>query len=52
MRCCEGTIVAGGNGCGKQANQLNCPVGLSFDGERNLYVVDHENHRVQKFVID
>ena len=39
----------GGNGGGEGVNQLNQPVGLSFDGHNNLYVVDHGNHRVQRF---
>ncbi|CAF1004782.1 unnamed protein product [Adineta steineri] len=42
----EGEIVVGGNGKG---NQLNIPTGLSFDNEENLYVVDGNNHRIQKY---
>ncbi len=45
----EGTIVVGGNGKGEQVNQFNGPVDLSFDRENNLYVVDWNNHRVEKF---
>jgi peptidoglycan hydrolase-like protein with peptidoglycan-binding domain len=48
----EGSVIVGGNGNGGQSNQLNWPVGLSFDRHGNLYVVDAENHRVQKFNID
>jgi DNA-binding beta-propeller fold protein YncE len=48
----QGNIIVGGNGEGEQSNQLNGPVGLSFDRHGNLYVVDNENHRVQKFNID
>ncbi|CAF1400807.1 unnamed protein product [Adineta steineri] len=52
MRWCEGKeegeIVVGENG---QENQLNGPVGLSFDDERNLYVSNMENHRIVKFEI-
>ncbi|CAF1499630.1 unnamed protein product [Adineta steineri] len=53
MRWCEGKeegeTVVGGNGRGSELNQLNGPVGLSFDDEGNLYVVDSRNHRIQKF---
>ncbi|CAF4384033.1 unnamed protein product, partial [Adineta steineri] len=53
MRWCEGDeegeIVVGGNGWGNQSNQLKGPIGLSFDNEENLYVVDSQNHRVQKY---
>jgi DNA-binding beta-propeller fold protein YncE len=48
----QGNIIVGGNGRGEQSNQLNRPVGLSFDRHGNLYVVDYGNHRVQKFNID
>ncbi len=48
----QGKIVVGGNGQGQQANQLSSPIGLSFDQEGNLYVVDCENLRIQKFNID
>jgi sugar lactone lactonase YvrE len=48
----QGNIIVGGNGRGEQSNQLNCPIGLSFDRHGNLYVVDYGNHRVQKFNID
>ncbi|CAF1181239.1 unnamed protein product [Adineta steineri] len=58
MRWCEGKedgeIVVGGNGEGNQLNQLNQlnhPSGLYFDDERNLYVADRDNHRIQKFEI-
>jgi DNA-binding beta-propeller fold protein YncE len=48
----QGNIIVGGNGEGKQSNQLNRPIGLSFDRHGNLYVVDCGNDRVQKFNID
>jgi len=55
MRWCEGskegTIVVGGNGDGKESNQLNYPVGLSFDEQGNLYVADNGNNRIQKFEV-
>ncbi|CAF0815709.1 unnamed protein product [Adineta steineri] len=44
----EGEIVVGGN---RRGNQLNRPMGLCFDDEENLYVVDYLNHRIQKFEI-
>jgi gliding motility-associated-like protein len=45
----NGVTVAGGNGAGAAANQLNGIDGLFIDGSGNLYVADFENHRVQKF---
>ncbi len=45
-------IIVGGNGRGEQSNQLNGPVGLSFDRHGNLYVVDYGSDRVQKSNID
>jgi sugar lactone lactonase YvrE len=48
----QGNIIVGGIGQGEQSNQLNYPIGLSFDRHGNLYVVDRGNHRVQKFNID
>jgi DNA-binding beta-propeller fold protein YncE len=46
------TIVVGGNGKGNQPNQLYYPYDLSFDQQNNLYVVDMENHRVQRFNVN
>ncbi len=61
-KCCDtrtiaifndlGNIIVGGNGAGRQSNQLNGPIGLSFDRYGNLYVADNGNDRVQKFNID
>ncbi|CAF3295955.1 unnamed protein product [Rotaria socialis] len=48
----QSTVVAGGNGEGKGANQFSNPIGLSFDLQGNLYVVDNENNRVQRFSIE
>ncbi|CAF2068513.1 unnamed protein product [Rotaria magnacalcarata] len=48
----QGTVVVGGNGVGAGANQLNDPVGLSFDRDGNLYVLDCDNQRVQRFSIE
>lgn len=44
-----GVTVAGGNGNGFAANQLNLPRTVFVDGSGNLYVVDQYNERVQKF---
>ncbi|CAF4644360.1 unnamed protein product, partial [Rotaria magnacalcarata] len=41
----QGTIIVGGNGQGKQSNQLYYPYDLSFDRYGNLYVVDFGNNR-------
>ncbi|CAF2240079.1 unnamed protein product, partial [Rotaria magnacalcarata] len=48
----KGTVIEGGNGAGAGANQLNGPVGLSFDQHGNLYVANYNNHRVQRFSIE
>ncbi len=45
----SGTVVAGGNGQGAAANQLNGPDGMYVDGSGNLYVADVHNQRVQMF---
>lgn len=44
-----GITVAGGNGMGAAANQLNGPDGLTVDGAGNLYVADYYNNRLQHF---
>ncbi len=48
----QGSVIAGGSLPGGQSNQLSCPTVLSFDQHGNLYVVDWENNRVQKFIIE
>ncbi|CAF3675343.1 unnamed protein product, partial [Rotaria socialis] len=48
----QGAVIVGGNGLGAGANQFNFPIGLSFDRHGNLYVVDRDNHRVQRFSIE
>ncbi|CAF5177607.1 unnamed protein product [Rotaria magnacalcarata] len=48
----QGTVVLGGKGAGTLANQLNVPFGLSFDRHDNLYVVDNNNHRLQRFSLE
>ncbi|CAF1265942.1 unnamed protein product, partial [Rotaria magnacalcarata] len=48
----QGTVIVGRNGQGAGANQFSVPVGLSYDRYGNLYVVDSNNHRVQRFSIE
>jgi DNA-binding beta-propeller fold protein YncE len=48
----SGTLIAGGHGNGFQPDQLNRPQDLAFDLDENLYVLDTDNYRVQKFVIN
>ena len=48
----QGSVIVGGNGVGGQSNQLDGPVGLSFDRHGHLYVVDWGNQRVQKFRLE
>lgn len=33
------------------SNQLNHPLSLSFDNYGNMFVVDRDNHRIQKFLL-
>ena len=47
----QGTVIVGGNERGGRTKQLNRPDGLSLDRQGNLYVVDCDNHRVQRFDI-
>ena len=44
-----GTTVAGGNGQGAAANQLNQPNHIYVDGSGNIYISDFLNHRIQKW---
>jgi gliding motility-associated-like protein len=44
-----GVTVAGGNGQGDAANQLNHPYSVTVDPAGYLYVADGNNNRVQKF---
>jgi len=46
----EGTLVAGGNGCGDKLNQLNSPSYIFIDREESVYVSDNGNHRVMKWL--
>ena len=46
----NGTIIAGIPGStGSNANQLNYPMGITFDAWQNLYVSDRMNSRIQLF---
>ena len=47
-----GTIVAGGHGQGNRPNQLDTPLYVFIDCERAIYVSDHDNHRVMKWMED
>ncbi len=44
-----GTTVAGGNGAGSGATQLDNPADVYVDGSGAIYVADKRNHRIQKF---
>ncbi|CAF0833474.1 unnamed protein product [Adineta steineri] len=47
------SILVGSTGTlGLNPNQLNKPTSLKFDTEGNLLVVDSENNRVQKYLVD
>ncbi|GAB3558786.1 hypothetical protein GCM10027577_50380 [Spirosoma fluminis] len=45
----SGITVAGGNGAGTGANQLDSPLGVVVDGQGYVYVADTDNYRIQKF---
>ena len=45
----NGITIAGGNGAGAAANQLDVPGGLFVDLMGNFYVADRGNNRIQKF---
>lgn len=45
----NGTFVMAWGGPGNGDNQFASPIGIAADGAGNVYVVDHGNHRVQKF---
>lgn len=45
----NGVVVAGGNGAGTGANQLNSPNRLFVDPLGNLYIPDMGNNRIQKW---
>ncbi len=41
--------VAGGNGSGNAANQLNTPLSAVTDAQGRIYVADYFNERIQRF---
>lgn len=43
------TILLGTGSIGTGNDQLNSPVQVRFDNQHNLYVVDQNNHRIQRF---
>jgi DNA-binding beta-propeller fold protein YncE len=45
----SGTLLLNWGETGNGNGQFWSPQGIAVDGERNVYVVDHDNHRVQKF---
>jgi sugar lactone lactonase YvrE len=45
----SGVTVAGGNGYGSAANQLDNPVAVALDSNGDLYVADEDNDRVQRW---
>ncbi|CAF1565323.1 unnamed protein product, partial [Adineta steineri] len=42
----NGITVAGGNGRGQQLNQLDAPVQISIDKNKNIFIVDNMNNRI------
>ncbi|CAF1285429.1 unnamed protein product [Adineta steineri] len=46
----EGTTVAGGNGCGYNASQLNNPAYIYVDDQYSIYVSDYQSGRVTKWI--
>ena len=42
--------LVGCYGEGSQLNRMNWPTSLSFDRSGNMFVVDHDNNRIQKFM--
>ena len=46
-----GTLVAGGNGKGKNFNQLNGPTYVFVDKDNSVYVSDFHNNRVMKWMV-
>lgn len=46
----NGITIAGGNGEGNRANQLNYPRDLYIDENQAVYVADRSNHRIMKWV--
>ncbi|CAF0937096.1 unnamed protein product [Adineta steineri] len=42
----NGITVAGGNGEGKELNQVNRPTGILIDKKKNIFIADSYNHRI------
>ncbi|CAF1402643.1 unnamed protein product [Adineta steineri] len=42
----NGITVAGGNGPGKELNQLNRPRGILIDEKKNIFIADGDNNRI------
>nr|ACD54732.1 gluconolactonase-like protein [Adineta vaga] len=45
----NGIIVAGGNGNGVSANQLNNPFGMYIDSKIRIWIADTSNHRIVRW---
>ena len=45
----QGRIIAGNGTAGNSLFQLDTPTQIRFDSNYNLYVVDTNNHRIQRF---
>jgi sugar lactone lactonase YvrE len=43
----DAATVAGGNGIGLAANQLNYPYGIAVSPSGDVYVADTDNNRIQ-----
>ncbi|CAF3580522.1 unnamed protein product, partial [Rotaria sp. Silwood2] len=50
MNATSGELVAGGQGQGPSAVQLNYPTAITVDGYGNLYILDAGNQRIQQYV--
>ncbi|CAF1591469.1 unnamed protein product, partial [Adineta steineri] len=48
----EGIVVAGGNRRGDYLNLLNFPTSIFVDEDQSVYISDHENRRVMKWIKD
>ncbi|CAF4415267.1 unnamed protein product, partial [Adineta steineri] len=42
----NGITVAGGNGEGQEINQLDQPLGIFIDKNKNIFIADFFNHRI------
>jgi DNA-binding beta-propeller fold protein YncE len=48
----DGTLLNHWGEYGTEPGKLNRPSGIAFDADENLWVVDTQNHRIQKFTKD